>query len=93
MLPSPPEASTPKSLHLKTLKMPAPPEYVVYTDSELGMVRRQYFELLHSGKGSQCNMSKELFCRLIRNTVTSMVAIPRASSSGQEQMYPSKSEI
>ncbi|XP_056465603.1 uncharacterized protein LOC130404742 [Gadus chalcogrammus] len=46
-----------------------------------------------SGKGSQCKMSKDLFCRLIRNTVTSMVAILRASSSCHEQMYPSKREI
>ncbi|CAL8326037.1 unnamed protein product [Boreogadus saida] len=38
-------------------------------------------------------MSKDLFCRLIRNTVTSMVAILHASSSCQEQMYPSKIEI
>ncbi|KAL2076464.1 hypothetical protein ACEWY4_027928 [Coilia grayii] len=73
--------------------MPDPPEYVVYTDSELDMVQSQYFELLRNGKGSQSKMSKELFCRLIRNTVTSMVAILRASGSGQEQMYPSKSEL
>ncbi|KAL2095845.1 hypothetical protein ACEWY4_007993 [Coilia grayii] len=88
-----PQTSTPKSLGLKTVKMPDPPEYVVYTDSELDMVRSQYFELLRNGKGSQSKMSKELFCRLIRNTVTSMVAILRASGSGQEQMYPSKSEL
>lgn len=73
--------------------MPDPPEYVVYTDSELDMVRSQYFELLRSGKASQSKMSKELFCRLIRNTITSMVAILRASALGQEQMYPSKGEL
>ncbi|CAL8363056.1 unnamed protein product [Arctogadus glacialis] len=93
MWPSPPRTSTPKSHHQKTVKMPDPPEYVVYTDSELDLVRSQYFELLRSGKGSQCKMSKDLFCRLIRNTVTSMVAIFRASSSCQEQLYPSKREI
>ena len=93
MWPSPPRTSTPKSHHQKTVKMPDPPEYVVYTDSELDLVRSQYFELLRSGKWSQCKLSKDLFCRLIRNTVTSMVAILRASSSCQEQMYPSKREI
>ncbi|CAL8326032.1 unnamed protein product [Boreogadus saida] len=51
MLQSPPRTSTPKSHHQKTVKMPDPPEYVVYTDSELDLVRIQYFELLCSGKG------------------------------------------
>src|SRR4029434_8426935 len=93
MLPSQPQTSTPKRIQPKTMKMPDPPEYVVYSDSELDMVRSQYFELLRSGKERQCKMSRELLCRLIRNTVTSMVAILRASCSGQEQMYPSKNEI
>ncbi|XP_019212533.1 uncharacterized protein LOC109201347 isoform X2 [Oreochromis niloticus] len=38
-------------------------------------------------------MSKELCCRLIRNTVTSMVAILRASPMGKEVGYPSKLEM
>ncbi|CAI5657083.1 unnamed protein product [Oreochromis niloticus] len=75
------------------MKMPDPPEYVVYTDSELDMVRSQYFALLHSGKEKDCKMSKELCCRLIRNTVTSMVAILRASPMGKEVRYPSKLEM
>lgn len=75
------------------MKMPDPPEYVVYTDSELDMVRSQYFERLRSGEASLSKMSKELFCRLIRNTITSMVAILRASDLGEEQMYPSKAEL
>ncbi|CAI5678314.1 unnamed protein product [Oreochromis niloticus] len=75
------------------MKMPDPPEYVLYTDSELDMVRSQYFALLHSGKEKDCKMSKELCCRLIRNTVTSMVAILRASPMGKEVGYPSKLEM
>ena len=43
--------------------------------------------------GASIFLSKDLFCRLIRNTVTSMVVILHASSSCQEQMYPSYSEI
>ncbi|XP_053342581.1 uncharacterized protein LOC128513013 [Clarias gariepinus] len=75
------------------MKMPDPPEYVVYTDSELDMVRSQYFALLRNGKEKDCKMSKELCCRLIRNTVTSMVAILRASPMGKEVNYPSKLEM
>ncbi|KAL3970578.1 [histone H3]-lysine36 N-dimethyltransferase NSD2 [Sarotherodon galilaeus] len=80
-----PQTSTPISYTAdKKMKMPDPPEYVVYTDSELDMVRSQYFALLHSGKKKDCKMSKELCCRLVRNTVTSMVAILRASPMGKE---------
>ncbi|KAL4008514.1 hypothetical protein ACER0C_002366 [Sarotherodon galilaeus] len=89
-----PQTSSPISYTAhKTMKMPDPPEYVVYTDSELDMVRSQYFALLHSGKEKDCKMSKELCCRLIRNTVTSMVAILRASPMGKEVGYPSKLEM
>ncbi|XP_071340450.1 uncharacterized protein [Trachinotus anak] len=38
-------------------------------------------------------MSKELCCRLVRNTVTSMVAILCASAMGKEVRYPSKLEM
>ncbi|KAK0142032.1 hypothetical protein N1851_020298 [Merluccius polli] len=38
-------------------------------------------------------MSKELCCRLVRNTITSMVAILRASPMGKEVRYPSKLEM
>ncbi|XP_026048737.1 uncharacterized protein LOC113036543 isoform X3 [Astatotilapia calliptera] len=89
-----PQTSTPISYTAdKKMKMPDPPEYVVYTDSELDMVRSQYFALLHSGKEKDCRMSKELCCRLVRNTVTSMVAILRASPMGKEVTYPSKLEM
>lgn len=91
MRPCQPQASTP--LSEKTVKMPDPPEYVVYTDSELDMVRSQYFDLLWKGKEKNFTMSKELCCRLIRNTITSMVAILRASPMGKEVRYPSKLEL
>ncbi|CAM4572024.1 unnamed protein product [Leuciscus chuanchicus] len=87
-----PQASTPISAE-KTMKMPDPPEYVVYTDSELEMVRSQYFALLCNGKEKNDKMSKELCCRLVRNTITSMVAILRASPMGKEVRYPSKLEM
>lgn len=92
MPPCQPQASTPISSE-KTMKMPDPPEYVVYTDSELEMVRSQYFALLCNGKEKNCKMSKELCCRLVRNTITSMVAILRASPMGREVRYPSKLEM
>lgn len=77
----------------KTMKMPDPPEYVVYTDSELDLVRSQYFELLRNGKEKSYKMSKELCCRLVRNTITSMVAILHASPMGKEARYHSKLEM
>lgn len=66
------------------MKMPDPPEYVVYTDSELDMVRSQYFALLRNGKEKNYKMSKELCCQLVRNTITSTVAILCAVSSKLE---------
>ncbi|XP_069376260.1 uncharacterized protein [Paralichthys olivaceus] len=92
MPPCQPQASTPISAE-KTMKMPDPPEYVVYTDSELDMVRSQYFALLCNGKEKNYKMSKELCCRLVRNTITSMVAILRASPMGKQARYPSKLEM
>ncbi|KAI4886931.1 hypothetical protein NFI96_030450 [Prochilodus magdalenae] len=94
VLTSQPPTSTPvHEITAKTVKLPDPPEYVVYTDSELDMVRSQYFDLLRNGKEKVCKMSKELSCRLIRNTITSMVAILRASPLGKEERYPSKHEL
>ncbi|KAM4528461.1 uncharacterized protein PAE49_000335 isoform 2-T2 [Odontesthes bonariensis] len=90
--PCPPQTSTPISAE-KTMKMPHPPEYVVYTDSELDLVRSQYFALLRNGKEKGFKMSKELCCRLLRNTIASMVAILRASPMGKEASYPSKLEM
>ncbi|KAI4891729.1 hypothetical protein NFI96_032128, partial [Prochilodus magdalenae] len=94
VLTSQPPTSTPvHEITAKTVKLPDPPEYVVYTDPELDMVRSQYFDLLHNGKEKVCKMSKELSCRLIRNTITSMVAILRASPLGKEERYLSKHEL
>nr|XP_046238910.1 uncharacterized protein LOC124055921 isoform X1 [Scatophagus argus] len=64
------------------------PEYVLHTDTELEQVRQQYFELSKKGQ-----MSKELRCRLIRNTMSSMIAILRAKGDGESHRYPSKPEI
>lgn len=69
------------------------PEYVLYTDTELEQVRQQYFELSKRGEQRNCQMSKELRCRLIRNTMTSMIAILRAKGDGESHRYPSKPEI
>lgn len=38
-------------------------------------------------------MSKELRCRLVRKTITSMISILRASQQGEELRYPSKYEV
>ncbi|CAL8406248.1 unnamed protein product [Arctogadus glacialis] len=67
------------------------PEYVLHTDTELEQVRKQYFELAKTGEESNCQMSKDLRCRLTRNTMTSMIAILRAKGDGDR--YPSKPEI
>ncbi|XP_037553273.1 uncharacterized protein LOC119429792, partial [Nematolebias whitei] len=69
------------------------PEYVLHTDTELEHVRQQYFELSKKGEERNCEMSKELRCRLIRNTMTSMIAILRAKGDAESHRYPSKPEI
>lgn len=69
------------------------PEYVLHTDTELEQVRQQCFELSNGGEQRNCQMSKELRCRLIRNTMTSMIAILRAKGDGESHRYPSKPEI
>ncbi len=74
----------------RTLQLPNP-EYVVYTDSELEHVRKEYFDLQRVGQERGCSLSKELRCRLVRNTVTNMVSIMRASST--DFMYPSKNDV
>ncbi|KAL7402141.1 hypothetical protein ABVT39_010360 [Epinephelus coioides] len=95
MSPICPQASTPlvKKTPKKTLQLPSPPEYVVYTDSELEQVRKHYFEMVSTGREGECIMSKELRCRLVRNTVTSMISILRASQQGEEVRYPTRHEI
>ncbi|CAM4575146.1 unnamed protein product [Leuciscus chuanchicus] len=74
----------------KFLKLPSP-EYVLFTDSELQHVRRAYFEQQRLGKEGEVTLSKELFCRLIRNTMTNMISIARASSD--DYKYPTKHEV
>lgn len=65
------------------------PEYIVYTDSELELARSSYFEQKRLGT-TQTELSKELFCRLIRNTMTNMISIARAL---QDPRYPSRHEV
>lgn len=66
------------------------PEYIVFTDSELEQARRSYFEQKRLGKECVEPLSKELFCRLIRNTMTNMISIARAT---EDTRYPSKHEV
>lgn len=49
--------------------------------------------MVRTGREQQCVMSKELRCRLVRNTVTSMVSILRASQQGEMVRYPPKHEV
>lgn len=86
-----PHTSTP--VVKKTLQLPTPPEYVIYTDTELELARKHYFEMARTGREGESAMSKELRCRLVRNTVTSMISILRASHQGEELRYPSKHEV
>ncbi|KAI4826204.1 hypothetical protein KUCAC02_021845 [Chaenocephalus aceratus] len=84
----PPEYKTPE----KVVKLSFP-EYVLHTDSELEQVRKQFFELAKKGCESDFQMSKDLRCRLIRNTMTSMIAILRAKGDKDSDRYPSKPEV
>ncbi|KAI4804304.1 hypothetical protein KUCAC02_025935 [Chaenocephalus aceratus] len=65
------------------------PKYIVFTDSELELALRSYFEQKRLGN-EHVPLSKELFCRLIRNTMTNMISIARAS---EDCRYPSKHEV
>ncbi|KAJ8408098.1 hypothetical protein AAFF_G00263260 [Aldrovandia affinis] len=66
------------------------PEYIVFTDSELEHVRRSYFEQKRLGTEHSVALSKELLCRLIRDTMTNMISIARAT---EDSRYPSKHEV
>ncbi|CAL8291699.1 unnamed protein product [Gadus morhua 'NCC'] len=66
------------------------PEFIVYSDSELEQVRRSYFEQKRMGTESVVVLSKELFCRLIRNTMCNMISIARAT---EDARYPTKPEV
>ncbi|CAL9689334.1 unnamed protein product [Knipowitschia caucasica] len=67
------------------------PEYVIYTDTELELARSAYFEKQRAGQDNDYTMPKDLRCRLIRNTVTSMIAIKRASED--DFKYPGPREL
>ena len=57
-----PHTSTPvaKKTPKKTLQLPSPPEYVIYTDTELELARKHYFEMACTGREGESAMSKEL---------------------------------
>ncbi|CAK6981852.1 uncharacterized protein LOC128439069 [Scomber scombrus] len=78
------EANTSKFLTMSN------PEYIVFTDSELEQVRCSYFEQKRLGTEDNVTLSKELFCRLIRNTMTNMISIARAA---EDSRYPTRHEV
>ncbi|CAL9703798.1 unnamed protein product [Knipowitschia caucasica] len=78
-----------KKSPLKVVQLPSP-QYVIYTDSELEHVRREYFEFKRIGRERECQLSKELYCRLIRNTIISMITAVRASGGTDCLQYPTK---
>ncbi|XP_028298709.1 uncharacterized protein LOC114461057 [Gouania willdenowi] len=67
------------------------PEYVIYTDTELELARSAYFEKQRAGQDEDYTMPKDLRCRLIRNTVTGMIAMKRASED--DFKYPGSHEL
>ncbi|XP_072300229.1 uncharacterized protein [Eucyclogobius newberryi] len=87
----PQTTASPNTTPLKTLQLPCPPEYVVYTDTELEQCRKNYCDMASTGT-EECIMYKELRCRLVRKTITSMVSLLRASP-GQMVQYPSKTDV
>ncbi|KAJ8277586.1 hypothetical protein GJAV_G00077080 [Gymnothorax javanicus] len=66
------------------------PEYIVFTDSELEQVRRPTLSKNGWGPNTLLPLSKELFCRLIRNTMTNMISIARATENSR---YPTTHEV
>ncbi|CAJ1050795.1 hypothetical protein D5F01_LYC22364 [Xyrichtys novacula] len=86
------QAIAPHSTPEKVVKLFFP-DYVVHTDTELEHARKEYFELAKKGEEQNCQMSKDLRCRLIRNTMTSMIAILRAKGDAESDRYPSKPEV
>ena len=90
--PTPPAPSNPRDQHVssRTVQLVSP-QYVVYTDTELEQSRTTFFEKQRAGQEEDYTLSKELRCRLIRNTVTSMIAITRAT--GDDFQYPCSREL
>ncbi|KAI4796470.1 hypothetical protein KUCAC02_026972 [Chaenocephalus aceratus] len=62
----------------RTVQLPSP-LYVLYTDTELEQSRSTFSEKQRAGEEGDYVLSKDLRCRLIRNTVTSMISIKRAA--------------
>lgn len=95
-----PPSSSPTSLHpsnpgdqhltSRTVQLVSP-QYIIYTDTELEQSRTTFFEKQCAGQKEDYTLSKELRCRLIRNTVTSMIAIKRAA--GDDFQYPCSREL
>ena len=74
----------------KTFTLPSI-QYIIYTDSELELCRKHYFELKKVGRGGE--LSKELSCKLVRNTITNMLSIVRASDVEDFIRYPTKEDL
>ena len=66
-------------------------QYIIYTDSKLEHYRKHYFELKKVGRGGKWKLSKELSCKLVRNTITNMLSIVRASEDFNR--YPTKEDL
>nr|XP_057926902.1 uncharacterized protein LOC131128251 [Doryrhamphus excisus] len=90
-----PQTSTPRHVTPKKIMKISSPDYVIYIDTELEQVRKYYFELQRCGRAHECTMSKELRCRLVRNTMTSMISILRANEVQEmgDSKYPSREEV
>ncbi|KAF3849477.1 hypothetical protein F7725_019196, partial [Dissostichus mawsoni] len=74
----------------RTVQLPSP-LYVLYTDTELEQSRSTFSEKQRAGEEGDYVLSKDLRCRLIRNTVTSMISIKRAA--GDDFNYPCSREL
>ncbi|XP_028435567.1 uncharacterized protein LOC114556733 [Perca flavescens] len=85
-------SSNPRNQHgtSRTVQLVSP-QYIVYTDTELEQSKSIFFEKQRAGQEGDYTLSKDLRCRLIRNTVTSMIAIKRAARD--EFQYPCSREL
>ncbi|XP_046873722.1 uncharacterized protein LOC124466093 isoform X1 [Hypomesus transpacificus] len=85
-------SSNPRNQHgnSRTVQLVSP-QYVVYTDTELKQSRSVFFEKQRAGQEGNYTLSKDLRCHLIRNTVTSMIAIKRAARD--DFQYPCIREL
>lgn len=67
-----------------------PRSIIIITDSELKQAQRSYSEQKWLGTEHVMALSQELFCRLIRNVMTNMISIARATD---DSSYPSKHQV